>query len=135
MWLDNLKELKKEKNLSTKQLAEKSNLPEKTVTRILAGKTANPYMDTLDRLAVALDCTIGDILAGTKVVVGDENLAQLTTQLEATIAERDLVIAENAILKDKVSALSAENELIKMQLMHKEELLALHNYYNKLKHE
>lgn len=135
MWLDNLKELKKEKNLSTKQLAEKSNLPEKTVTRILAGKTANPYMDTLDRLAVALDCTIGDILAGTKVVVGDENLAQLTTQLEATIAERDLVIAENAILKDKVSALSAENELLNMKLMHKEELLALHNYYNKLKHE
>ena len=135
MWLDNLKELKKEKNLSTKQLAEKSNLPEKTVTRILAGKTANPYMDTLDRLAVALGCTIGDILAGTKVVVGDENLAQLTTQLEATIAERDLVIAENAILKDKVSALSAENELLNMKLMHKEELLALHNYYNKLKHE
>ena len=135
MWLDNLKELKKEKNLSTKQLAEKSNLPEKTVTRILAGKTANPYMDTLDRLAVALGCTIGDILAGTKVVVGDETLAQLTTQLEATIAERDLVIAENAILKDKVSALSAENELLNMKLMHKEELLALHNYYNKLKHE
>ena len=135
MWLDNLKELKKEKNLSTKQLAEKSNLPEKTVTRILAGKTANPYMDTLDRLAVALGCTIGDILAGTKVVVGDENLAQLTTQLEATIADRDLVIAENAILKDKVSALSAENELLNMKLMHKEELLALHNYYNKLKHE
>jgi transcriptional regulator with XRE-family HTH domain len=135
MWLDNLKELKKEKGLSTKQLAERSNLPEKTVTRILSGKTANPYIDTLDRLAVALGCNIGDILAGTKVVVGDENLAQLTAQLEATIAERDLVIAENTILKDKVSALSAENELLNMKLMHKEELLALHNYYNKLKSE
>ena len=38
MWLDNLKELKKEKGLSTKQLAERSNLPEKTVQRVLSDR-------------------------------------------------------------------------------------------------
>lgn len=133
MWLDNLKELKKEKNVSTKQLAERSNLPEKTVTRILSGRTANPYIDTLDRLATALECSIGDILAGTKAVVGDNNLSTLQESLDTITAERDLLVAENTILKDKVTALTAENELLKMQLMHKEELLALHNYYNKLK--
>lgn len=139
MWLDNLKELKKEKNISTKQLAELSNLPEKTVARVLSGHTVNPYIDTLDRLATALGCTIGDILAGTKTVVGDNSLSTLQEKVDAlsaerdsVLAERDLVIAQNAILKDKITALTAELDLLKMQLMHKEELLALHNYYNKL---
>lgn len=140
MWLDNLKELKREKNISTKQLSEKANLPEKTVTRILSGRTANPYIDTLDRLATALECTIGDILAGTKAVVGDNTLSTLqesidtiTSERDTVIAERDLVIAENNILKDKVAVLTSENELLKMQLAHKEEIIALHNYYIKLK--
>ena len=139
MWLDNLKELKREKNISTKQLAERSNLPEKTVTRILSGHTANPYIDTLDRLATALDCTIGDILAGTNTVVGDNNLSSLqesvssiTAERDTLLVERNLAIAENSILKDKVASLTAENELLKMQLKHKDEIIALHNYYIKL---
>ncbi len=132
MWLDNLKELKTEKNMSTKALAEKSNLPEKTVARILSGRTANPYIDTLDRLCVALDCTIGDILADTKLVVGEKNLATLQENIDSVTAERDLILAENAILKDKVASQANEIELLKMKLLHKEELLALHNYYNKL---
>lgn len=132
MWLENLKELKKEKGLSAKALAQKANLPEKTVTRILSGTTLNPYIDTLDRLATALDCTIGDILADTKVVVGDETLSSLQSNLDAVTAEKDLAVAENAILKDKVATLTAENDLLKMQLMHKEELLAVHNYYIKM---
>lgn len=139
MWLDNLKEIKKEKNMSTKLLAEGANLPEKTVVRILSGRTANPYIDTLDRLATALGCNISDILAGTKAVVGDaslsdlqENVETVTAEKETVEAEKDLVLAENAILKDKVTALTSEVELLKMQLRHKEELLALHNYYNKI---
>lgn len=132
MWLDNLKELKREKNITTKQLADRANLPEKTVTRILSGRTANPYIDTLDRLATALGCSIGDILAGTKAVVGDNSLSTLQESIDVVTAERDLAITENAILKDKVNNLTTENEMLKLQLMHKEELLALHNYYNKI---
>lgn len=132
MWLDNLKELKQEKNVTVKQLADRANLPEKTVTRILSGRTANPYIDTLDRLATALGCNVIDILAGTKAVVGNDTLSTLQESIDVVTAERDLVKTENEILKDKVAALTSENELLKMKLMHKEELLALHNYYNKL---
>ena len=35
--------------------------------------------------------------------------------------------------EEKVTALTSENELLKMQLLHKEELLAVHNYYIKQK--
>ena len=44
-----------------------------------------------------------------------------------------MVLAENTILKDKVATLTAEIELLNMQLKHKEEIIAIHNYYNKLK--
>lgn len=133
MWLDNIKNLKKLKNMSVKQIAEGTNLPERTVTRIFSGDTNNPYVDTLHRIVTFLGGSLDDILADTKVVVGDESLATLQENVDTVTAERDLIITENNILKDKVAALSAENELLKMQIMHKDEIIALHNYYNKLK--
>lgn len=140
MWLDNLKDIKKEKGITTKQLAERSNLPEKTVSRILSGNTANPYIDTLDRLATALDCKIGDILAGTNTVIGDtklstlqDNVVVVTAEKESVKAERDLLLKENTMLKEKVSVQATEIELLKLKLMYTEQLLATHNYYNKIK--
>lgn len=133
MWLDNLKELKKAKGMSAKQIAEKTNLPERTVSRIFSGETDNPYVDTLHRIVSVLGGSLDDILADTKVVVGDKNLATLQEDVEVVTAELDLLRAEHIILKDKVVALTAENDMLKMQLNHKEEIIALHNYYNKLK--
>ena len=131
MWLDNLKELKKSKGLTSKQIAELTNLPERTVTRIFSGDTDNPYVDTLHRIVTVLGGSLDDILADTKVVVGDKNLAVLQENVDAVTAELDLIIAENATLKDKVNVLTAENELLRLKLSHKEEIIALHNYYNK----
>ena len=133
MWLDNLKEIKKSKGMSVKQIAEATNLPERTINRIFSGDTDNPYVDTLHRIVTVLDCSLDDILADTKVVLGTQNLATLQSNVDTITAERDLIIAENKILQNKVTTLTAENEMLKMQLMHKEEIIALHNYYNKLK--
>ena len=133
MWLDNIKELRKRTGMSVKQIADKTNLPERTVNRIFSGDTDNPYVDTLHRIVTVLGGSLDDILADTKMVVGDQNLVDLQEKLEVVITERDLVIAEKSILKEKVTALTAENEMLKMQLMHKEELLAVHNHYNKIK--
>lgn len=146
MWLDNLKEIKQEKKMSVKQIAELANLPEKTVNRVLSGKTANPYIDTLDRIATALGCSIGDILAGTKAVVGDvslstlqENINSVVLEKETVEAQRDLFLAENTALKaensnlnDQIKTINAKIEILEMKLAHKEELLAVHNLYNKL---
>lgn len=133
MWLDNIKELKKRTGMSVKQIAEKTNLPERTINRIFSGDTDNPYVDTLHRIVTVLGGSLDDILADTKVVVGEQNLAALQQNVNIVTAERDLIIAENTMLKEKVVALTSENELLKLKLMHKDELLALHNYYNKLK--
>ena len=133
MWLDKLKELKKETGMSLSQIAERTNLPEKTIDRIFSGKTNNPYVDTLHRIVTVLGGSLDDILTDTNVVVGTEKLATLQESVEATTAERDMLRAECKVLNDKVAALTAEIDLLHMKLEHKEELLALHNYYNRVR--
>ncbi len=129
MWLDNLKELKKRTGMSAKQISEKTRLPERTINRIFSGETDHPYADTLDIIVKALGYDLGDIFADTKVVVATDDLVEIKKSVNVVEAERDLIIVENDMLKKKVDALSTEIELLKKELAHKEELLALHNYY------
>lgn len=133
MLVDRLKELKKKSGMTVKQIVEQTNLPERTVNRVLTGETPNPYVDTVHRIVTVLGGSLDEVLADTKLVVGEQNLAELQENVEVVTAERGLAEAENAILKDKVATLTAENELLKMQIKHKDEIIALHNYYNKLK--
>ena len=129
MWLDNLKELKKSKGMTTAQLADATKIPESTIKRIFSGDTDNPYVDTVRRIAIAIDSTLDEIFAETKVVVATETLAEVKENTEVVEAERDLIHAENEMLKAKNAALTTENELLRKEIQHKDELLALHNYY------
>ena len=133
MWLDRLKELKKQTGLSNKQIAERTFSSEKTIHRIFSGDNDNPYLDTLDRIAKAMGSTLDYLFADTKVVIGEEDLATSQENLAMVKAELDLIAAENAVLKEKVAALTSENSLLTLQLKHKEEIIAIHNYYIKLK--
>jgi transcriptional regulator with XRE-family HTH domain len=140
MWLDNLKELKKEKGLSAKRIAELTNLPERTVNRIFSGDTDNPYVDTLHRIVTVLGGSLDCILTDTKVVVGGTDLKTLQEQNNKLTEEVDRILAENAMLAAELSALkntngalASENDILRLKLEHKEEMLALHNYF--LKHQ
>ena len=125
MWLDNLKELKKSKGMSTKQIADATNLPERTVNRIFSGDTDNPYVDTLHRIVSVLGGSLDNILADTKTVVGSTDLITLQNDIDRLNNEATILQAEIAILKDKVVALNAEVDLLKMQLAHKDEIIKL----------
>jgi transcriptional regulator with XRE-family HTH domain len=133
MWLDNLKEIKKAKGMSVKQIAEQTNLPERTVSRIFSGDTPNPYVDTLHRITTVLDCSLDDILADTKVVVATESLVEVKENAEVVEAERDLVLAELEMLRSKTAAQEIEIQLLKERIQHKEELLAVYNYFTKIR--
>ena len=129
MWLDNLKELKKKAGLSSKQIAEKTNLPERTVSRIFSGDTDNPYIDTLRRIVAVLGGSLDDLFAECRTLVGTKDLASLQADNDKLTAENAMLNAENVVLKDKVVALTAELDLLRMKLEHKEEIISLHNYY------
>ena len=132
MWLENLKELRAAKgNPPYKQLAEKSGVPERTVTRIFSGETENPGLDHVIKIVNALDGSLSDIFEDTKAVVGRASLAELQRTVEGLTDELALASAENAVLQKRAADLTTENDILRLKLEHKEELLALHNYYMK----
>jgi transcriptional regulator with XRE-family HTH domain len=129
MWLENLKELKKKTEMSSKQIADKSRLPERTVARIFSGETDHPRIDTLGLIADAMGVTLRDIFADTNVIVATETLTEVKEVAEIVEAERDEVTIKNEMLEAKVNALTMEIELLKSQLQHKDELLSVHKQY------
>lgn len=132
MWLDNLKELKKTKGMTTKQIADATKIPESTLKRIFAGETEDPYVSTIHRIVITLGGSLDHILADTNAVLSTESLAEVKENAGVVEAERDLVAVENEMLKAKNAALTTEIELLKKELQHKEEIIALHNYYKSL---
>lgn len=133
MWLDNLIELKKKSGMSSKQIAEGTFMPERTVVRIFNGETANPSITTLIPIINFLGGSFDEIFADTKAIVGDKNLATLQADIDVITAERDSIAAENKILSEKVAVQAKEIELLNIKLMYTEKILATHDYYTKLK--
>lgn len=135
LWLDNLIALRDTKKLTNKRLAESVGLPERTVTRIFSGETPNPSMDYLIKIVNGLDGSLDDIFENTRAVVGDAGLVSQQAENERLINELNLANAENAVLRERAAALTTENDILRLKLEHKEEIIALHNYYTKFKTE
>ena len=133
MWLDNLKELKKSKGMTITQIADATKIPESTIKRIFSGDTTDPYVTTIHRIVIALGGSLDHILAETDAVLAPQTIVAVKENAEVVEAERDLVLAELEMLRAKTAAQEAEIQLLKERLQHKEELLAVHNYYIKLK--
>ncbi len=124
MWLDNLKDLKKKAGMSAKQIAEATNLPERTVTRIFSGDTDNPYVDTLRRIVAVLGGSLDDLFAESKIVVANTDMIALQAEYDKLSADASKLQAENVSLKDKIVTLEAELDRLRLALEHKEEMLA-----------
>lgn len=133
MWLENLKELKKAKRMTTKQIADATKIPESTIKRIFSGETDDPYVSTIHRIVTVLGGSLDHILADTNAVLATESLAAAKESVEMAEAERKLLITEIETLKAKVSAQETEILLLKERLQHKDEILALINYFAKIK--
>ena len=131
MWNERILEAKKAQKLSPKIISERTggHLPERTISRILTGETENPRIDTIIELGAAVGLTPQELFADTNVVAATENIVEIKENANVVVAERDLILVENEMLKAKNAALTTENELLKKEIQHKDELLALHNYY------
>lgn len=133
MWLENLRELKKSSGMSAKQIADATKIPESTIKRIFAGDTDNPYVDTLRRIVDVLGGSLDRLFAESKMRVANTDLVTLQAEYDKLAAEASDLRAENVSLKDKNVALEFELDRLRLTLAHKEEIISLHNYYNKLK--
>ncbi len=138
-WLINLIELKNRTDMSFKQIAEKENLSEKSVSNVFIGKAKSPGVDLIRRIIHALGGTWSEIFGESGAVIGGQDLVALQTEVDRLTEEVALLTSnlnisnlENAVLKDKVTALENENKLLCLKLEYEEKLNAVHSFYNKL---
>ncbi len=136
MWLENLIELKQKTGMSSKQIADNQNVSEKSVKRVFSGEAKNPGVELVRKIIDAMGGSWHEIFAESGAVIGSQDLATLQTEANR-LTEENAILAQNlniasvdlAVHKDKVSALETEIELLKMKLIHKDEIISLHNYY------
>ena len=125
MWLDKLKSLKKQSGMTTKQIADKAKMAERTVTRILNGETYAPGIDKLRDIVYAMGGSLDDILDESDFKLPTpESQALKTENITLQNAVNDLT-DENVRLKDENASLKAELDRLRLTLAHKEEILSL----------
>jgi transcriptional regulator with XRE-family HTH domain len=139
MWLDRIKEIKKEKGLSAKSIAEAENMSVRSVERVLNGETPNPGVDTIRRIIHAIGSTWSEIFAESGAVIGGQDLAtaqadiaRLTEENEKLTSLLQIANIDLTVQKDKITALEAETKLLNLRLEYEQKINAVHNYYNKL---
>lgn len=153
MLLENLRYYKEAANMTYEQLAVESKTPLSTVKNIFSGKN-EPLVSTLQRIATALKVTLNDLLADSNLVLTSssiievkesleevkvtlaetkENLAEVIESAEVVEAEKNLAVAELDALRARIAAQDTEIAVLKEKLRHKEELLAVYNYFTKIK--
>jgi len=139
MWLENLKELKEKTGMSSKQIADSQKVSEKSVKRVFTGEAKNPGVELVRKIIDAMGGSWHEIFAESGAVIGGKDLATLQAEV-SRLTEESAILAQNlntanidlAVQKDKVAALENEIELLKMKLIHKDEIISLHNNYSAL---
>lgn len=125
MYRYRLEEIRKEKNITNKRWSEESGVSIDTIGRILHPENPDkdsPRVNTLVDLCKALGIELWEIF-----YLGDRSFVSLQAEVTTLKSERDALIAENAILREKIDTLKDKVDSLK------DDLIATHNYYNKLK--
>ena len=117
--------------MTTEQIAAKAHLPESTVKRIFQGKTDAPRIDTIRQIVAVMNGSLDELFAESCGVLANDSMIKLKEENDRLYAELELLRAENAALSTQVAALRAENDLQRVKIELKDEIIATHNYYIK----
>lgn len=139
-WLINLIEIYNRVGKPFKQIAEEQGLAEKSVSNVFLIKSKNPGVDLIRRILTSLGAQWREIFGESGAVIGGQDLATLQEQVDTLSAEnatlkteKDLAVAELEILRNKSALQESEISLLKERLQHKDELLAVYNFFTKIK--
>ena len=132
MLLTNLHKLKEVSRMTYEQIAKESKTPLSTVKHIFSGK-CEPLASTLYRIVTVMNGSLDEVLADTNVIISPKTLAEVAENAAEVEAERDLIRAEVEMLRAKTAAQETEILLLKEKIRHQDELLAVYNYFTKIR--
>lgn len=118
-------EIMKEKGISNKQLSEESGVSTDTISRIIHPENPekdSPRVNTLEDICKVLGVELWELF-----YIGDRSFVALQAEITNLKAERDALVAENAVLETTVGKLRDKNDALKDQI------IDTHNYYIKQK--
>ena len=104
-FLERLRVLKDKSGMTTKQIADKCDIPESTVTRIFSGKTPNPTIITVMAMTKAMGGTAADIFDDNAQVNTVPTVPQVVLtdiekkNLEITELYKDIIESKNKTIK------------------------------------
>lgn len=111
-FIENINIIRKEKGITTKMIAERSDQAIETIQRILDGSTENPRLDTMKRIADALEVELWELF-----YVGDKSFVSMSKELISLRTERDALAVENATQKITIEFLREKNDTLKDQII------------------
>jgi transcriptional regulator with XRE-family HTH domain len=131
MYRERIKEQKKLLNLSAKAISERSELglPEETVSRFLA-KNHDSRISTMLDICKAVGLEPYELFMDSMTAAEFKLFLEAKASSTNTSEELKTMLEKNVSLQDEITALTAEIELLKLKLEHKDEIIRLHNRYN-----
>lgn len=115
MYRERLEELRKEKGFSYKKWAEESGVSVDTLDRIVHPENPDkdsPRVNTLEDAIKPFGVELWEIF-----YIGDKSFVSLQAEIALLKAERDTLIADNAILKSKNDDLRNDIDKLKDKLI------------------
>lgn len=128
MYRDRINEQKKMLGMSNKTISERSklNLPEETISRFLSNKIEHDA-----RVSTFLDVCDAVGMQPYEAFMDAITAAEFKVFLETKLSDIDNA-AELEMLRAKTAAQESEIAILKERIQHKDEIIAIHNYYNSL---
>ena len=115
MYREKIDELRRVKGLSMKKLSEYSGISIDTIMRIVHPENPDkdsPRIATLEEICKPLGVELWELF-----YMGSTSLVSLQNEINTLRTERDALLVENGVLKDRVDTLTTKVDTLKDQMI------------------
>ena len=118
-FIDRLKAVKKEKGLTNAEIAQLSDLPVATITRIFNGSTPNPTFESFARISIAMGVSLDEIagLRHPDTPPVDAHIENTLTSYSELLKEKDERIREKDDMIKMLQEINRHDRIQKMRLL------------------